>query len=115
MGAKGEEDVPRVDKTKAALARFMKGRNGVDKLGIATLATALLASVGGCLFRVRALCVVSLILCACALYRLLSRNIRRRRKETRRFVESNERARRSAKKGVTRLKDIWEHIRRFFG
>lgn len=73
-----------------ALARFMYGRNGVDQLGWAILLAELALSFASGLARPSAVASVlrllSTALTALLFYRLLSRNIAKRRAENERFL-----------------------------
>ena len=75
-----------------ALARFMYGRNGVDQLSLAIIAGSLLLDLISMLaaphrlWLGNVLYVVSLAAWVCALSRIFSRNLTRRRGENQKFV-----------------------------
>ena len=76
-----------------ALSRFMYGRNGVDRLCLTMIWTALLLDVINLFLRDRQsvvysiLAFVSTVIVFLALYRMFSRNLEKRRAENARFME----------------------------
>lgn len=76
-----------------ALSRFMYGRNGADRLGLAMLWTAILLDIINMFLRGRqpvvysVISVVSGIILLLALFRIFSRNLEKRRAENARFME----------------------------
>lgn len=74
-----------------ALARFMYGRNGVDRLGLTMLWTAILMDLICYLFQnalVRQIIgAVSFLLTILVLFRMFSRNLDKRRGENAKFME----------------------------
>ena len=76
-----------------ALSRFMYGRNGVDRLCLTMIWTALLLDVINLFLRDRQsvvysiLAFVSTVIVFLALYRMFSRNLEKRRSENARFME----------------------------
>ena len=75
---------------QSAMARFLYGRNGVDALGWATLLAELAASFAAGVVRARAANLVLRLLAAALtvllFYRLLSRDLAKRRAENERFL-----------------------------
>lgn len=75
-----------------ALSRFMYGRNGVDRLGLTMIWAALLLDIINMLLREKPVVsgitgLVSGVLLFTALFRMLSRNLEKRRAENTRFME----------------------------
>ena len=75
-----------------ALSRFMYGRNGVDRLGLTMIWTALLLDIINMLLREKSVVsgitgLVSGVLLFTALFRMFSRNLEKRRAENTRFME----------------------------
>ena len=64
----------------------MVGRNGIDQLGIAAVLTAVLLNLIGRNFGLTLIGILAFIVLACAVFRILSRNIDKRREENMRFV-----------------------------
>ena len=73
-------------KTMLRFAEWMKGRNGVDPLALATLAASLILQLAGSFPATAFLSLISLALYAWALFRVLSRKSYRREEENRRFL-----------------------------
>ncbi len=70
-----------------AIQRFMYGRYGNDQLNLCLIGLYLVVYLLSAFTRVYALYWVSLALMAVALFRLLSRNLARRREENVRFLQ----------------------------
>lgn len=70
-----------------ALARFMYGRNGSDQLGLFTLVLYLVVWLIQTLTRWIPLLIVEYLLLAVTLFRILSRNLVRRRAENAKFLQ----------------------------
>ncbi|MBE6909244.1 MAG: hypothetical protein E7474_06700 [Ruminococcaceae bacterium] len=79
-----------LDRARSAVARFMYGRNGVDKLCWALVGTGFVLDIAATAlhgYAVRALFrVLSTTLLIFAVYRMFSRNLTRRRAENARFL-----------------------------
>lgn len=71
-----------------AIQRFMYGRYGNDQLNLCLIGLYLVVYLLSAFTRVYALYWVSLVLMAVALFRLLSRNLARRREENVRFLQA---------------------------
>ena len=71
-----------------AIQRFMYGRYGNDQLNLCLIGLYLVVYLLSAFTRVYALYWVSLVLMAVALFRLLSRNLTRRREENVRFLQA---------------------------
>ena len=71
-----------------AIQRFMYGRYGNDQLNLCLIGLYLVVYLLSAFTRVYALYWVSLALMAVALFRLLSRNLARRREENVRFLQA---------------------------
>lgn len=76
----------------SALARFMYGRNGVDKLGIASMWAGIALEVASALLSRRSVVAgnllysLSLVVWGMILFRMFSRNLEKRRAENRRWL-----------------------------
>lgn len=66
--------------------RFMQGRNGRDDLARVVAYAFLIVYFIGAFFRVTFLCIVSYLLFAYYMFRVLSKNLYARREENRKFV-----------------------------
>lgn len=76
-----------------ALSRFMYGRNGGDQLGLAMIWTAILLDIISIFLKQKtavyvALSFVSTVLIVIALFRMLSRNLQKRRAENAKFLNA---------------------------
>jgi predicted RNA-binding Zn-ribbon protein involved in translation (DUF1610 family) len=69
------------------MARFMYGRNGVDQLGLFTLAAYLVIWLVQLVTGWTVLAVVEYLLLFLTLFRMVSRNLARRREENTRFLQ----------------------------
>ena len=74
------------NRLKNSLARFMNGRYGADQLGMASLWTAIILSLIGSFSRMSLFTLLSFALYIWTLYRMMSRNLVRRRLENDRFT-----------------------------
>ena len=78
-------------KVGSAIARFMYGRNGADQLSYAMLTFAIATDVAQMFVRSswarRGCGFVSTVFLVMALWRILSKNVEKRRAENRRFLE----------------------------
>lgn len=72
---------------RSALARFMYGRNGTDQLGLFTLLIYLVIWMAQCVTRWYFLMVIEYVLLFLILYRMLSRNLAKRRAENMKFLQ----------------------------
>jgi predicted RNA-binding Zn-ribbon protein involved in translation (DUF1610 family) len=70
------------------MARFMYGRNGADQLGLFTLGAYLVVWLVQLLTGWLALAVVEYLLLFVTLFRMLSRNLARRREENTKFLQA---------------------------
>lgn len=70
-----------------AMARFMYGRNGTDQLGLFTLALYLLLWIVQSITRWSFLIIFEYLLLILLLFRILSRNLSKRRAENARFLQ----------------------------
>ena len=71
-----------------ALARFMYGRNGTDQLGLFTLTLYLVVWVIWSITQWAVLSVLETVLLFITLYRMLSRNLAKRRAENAKFLQT---------------------------
>ena len=74
------------DRFRQALIRFFQGRNGPDQLGFAALILALILNVLDGFLGLGVLSLLSTALFIWAVFRMLSRNVERRREENSRFT-----------------------------
>ena len=72
---------------RSALARFMYGRNGTDQLGLFSLSVYVVIWMVQCVTRWYFLMVLEYILLFLILYRMLSRNLAKRRAENMKFLQ----------------------------
>lgn len=70
-----------------ALARFMYGRNGTDQLGLFTLVLYLIVWIIWTITQWTVLSILETVLLFITLYRMLSRNLARRRAENTKFLQ----------------------------
>lgn len=70
-----------------ALARFMYGRNGTDQLGLFTLVLYLVVWVIWSFTQWAVFSILEMILLFITLYRMLSRNLTKRRAENAKFLQ----------------------------
>lgn len=68
------------------LRAFMAGRNGIDQLGIALVILALVLNSIGQVTRLMFLSVLALAVLVFTIFRILSKNLSKRREENRRFL-----------------------------
>lgn len=92
-------------KLKAGIQRFMIGRNGVDELSFALLILALIASLLSSIFGSAILSLISTVAYVFCIYRMLSRNVAKRRMENSKYVEMSSKIRVSASQAFVRLKN----------
>ena len=71
---------------KAALLRFMSGRNGMDNLGLAALWSGLILSLLDTFLGTGLISLLGMALYIYAVFRLFSRNTAKRAEENRRYV-----------------------------
>ena len=97
-----------------AMARFMYGRNGVDQLNIAMLwtsigadllATLLMRQQNGLAYVGLALYYGSVILWVLVLFRMFSRNLRKRQAENQKWLQARSRRRSAASAAKARRAD----------
>ncbi len=91
------------------LAQFFYGRNGMDHLGYATMVLSLLLSFADSLTHVIWFSVLSLVIMLILIYRMLSKDLVRRRKENEAFLRIFNPVKASVLKQFRRLKDIKTH------
>ncbi len=68
------------------IQRFMVGRNGPDNLSVAAFVSALIVNSLAVVFRMEILKILSVMLIAYCIFRMLSKNIDRRRSESMKFM-----------------------------
>ena len=73
-----------------ALARFLYGRYGNDQLGVFLIALYVLLYILSIVFQLGILSLVGDVLLLVALFRMLSRNLTKRREENRKFLRKAE-------------------------
>ena len=84
--SRGKKDSLMWTRFKMAVMRFMQGRNGVDNLSHHALWTGLIISLLDNFIRTGILGLIGNVLCIYALFRVLSRNVSKRRAENDRYV-----------------------------
>jgi len=84
--------------------RFFYGRNGSDQLNIALLVLGLVIGFLARLTGFSILEMISLALFALCMFRMISRNVTRRRQENALFLEKTKRFRRVGTSGTSRTK-----------
>ena len=73
------------NRIRNGFARFMSGRHGADRLGVVTLWTAIILSLIGSFSKISLFSLLSLVLYGWTLYRMMSRNLVKRRLENEKF------------------------------
>ena len=94
---------------KMAVMRFMQGRNGVDNLGYHALWTGLIISLLDNFIRTGLIGLIGNVLYFYALFRMLSRNVPKRRAENDRYVHFLNNWRKEVKQFFLRLKGTKEY------
>lgn len=92
------------NRIKGGLMRFMSGRYGGDRLSITCLWTAIILSLIGSFSGVSLLSLISLVLYGWTLYRMMSRNLVRRRLENDKFERFFNPISTRARQSLNRLK-----------
>lgn len=96
-------------KIKAALMRFMAGRNGVDNLGYAALWTGLILSLVDMFLGTGLLSLAGNALYIYSLFRIFSRNTGKRMAENNRYVQWRYGFETKVKQFIQRLKNSKEY------
>ena len=94
---------------KMALMRFMQGRNGVDNLGYHALWGGLILLIVNMFLGSLLLSLIGNVMYFYALFRVLSRNVGKRRAENDRYVYFLNNWRKEAKQFIMRLKGTKEY------
>lgn len=76
-----------LQKIKAAIQNFMKGRRGADELSMALLIIGVILSMLSSILRLNILYLLSLAIYIFALYRMFSRNLEKRYAENAAFLK----------------------------
>ena len=76
-----------MDNFKGKFGEFMRGRNGADELGVACLELAVILAVINIFVGNDVIYVITLVLLAYAIFRMLSTNVNQRRRESMAFAE----------------------------
>lgn len=76
-----------MDNFKGKLEEFMRGRNGADELGVASLELAVILAVINIFAGNGVIYVITLALLAYAIFRMVSTNVNQRRRESMAFAE----------------------------
>ena len=76
-----------LQKIKAGIQNFMKGRRGADELSLALLITGVVLSMLSSILRLNILYLLSLAIYIFALYRMFSRNLEKRYAENAAFLK----------------------------
>ena len=94
---------------KMAMARFMQGRNGVDNLGYHALWGGLIISLADTFIGTGILGLLGNAMYIYAIFRMLSRNVEKRRAENTRYVQFTNNWQKEAKQFFLRLKGTKEY------
>ena len=94
---------------KMAIMRFMQGRNGVDNLGYHALWTGLGLIVVNLFIGMPLLTLLGNVMYFYALFRMLSRNVAKRREENERYVHFLNNWKKEVKQFILRLKGTREY------
>ena len=93
-----------------AFRRFMVGRNGMDNIAWHGLWCSIILSLVSIFFNPwRVVNILSLVLMTYALWRILSRNVSKRRTENVRYIQFTEKVGREVKQFFLRLKGMKTH------
>lgn len=76
-----------MDNFKGKLEEFMRGRNGADELGVASLELAVILAIINIFAGNGVIYVITLALLAYAIFRMVSTNVNQRRRESMAFAE----------------------------
>ena len=90
-----------------AFSRFMVGRNGMDNMAFHALWGSVIVTLLSIFLPIPA--IISTILMVYAVFRMLSRNVSKRRAENQRYVEFTEKITRAVKQFFLRLKGMKTH------
>lgn len=96
-------------KIKAALMRFMQGRNGVDNLGFAALWGGLILSLVDSFLGTGLLSLLGMALYFYAIWRMMSRNVYKRAEENRKYMTKVNEIQTKVKQFFLRLKNAREY------
>ena len=94
---------------RMALARFMQGRNGVDNLGYHCMWAGLILVLVNLFIGSGVLGIVTWVLYIYAIFRMLSRNVGKRRLENTRYVQFTMKIGKEVKQFFLRLKGMKEY------
>ena len=93
-----------------AFGRFMVGRNGVDNMSWHAMWASIILSLATTIFGLGAIfSLLSSALMVYAIFRVLSRNVAKRREENQRYIEFTEKIVREVKQFFLRLKGMKTH------
>lgn len=92
------------NRIKSGFVRFMSGRYGADRLSLTCLWTAIILSLIGSFSGVSLLSLISMVLYFWTLYRMMSRNLVKRRLENDRFEHLVNPLTTRARQSLNRLK-----------
>ena len=90
-----------------AFSRFMVGRNGMDNMAFHALWGSVIISILSILLPIPT--IISTILMVYAIFRMLSRNVQKRREENTRYVAFIEKITREVKQFFLRVKGMKSH------
>ncbi len=91
------------------LAQFFYGRNGMDHLGYATLVLYFLVAIADTITHAFWLTALGFVIVLISIYRMLSKDLVRRRKENEAFLRIFNPVKAAVLKQFRRLKDIRTH------
>ena len=98
-----------MNKFKYKLMQFFYGRNGMDHLGYATMVLYLVLALVNSFVNTVFLTVPVFLIALIAFYRILSKDLTRRRKENEAFLRVYRPAKAAVQKQIRRVKDIKTH------
>ena len=98
------------DKVKAGMYRFMQGRNGADQLGLASMWTAVALTLINAFLNSIILSILISALWIWAIFRLLSRNVTKRREENAWFTTRFYKGKASVSQARERFKNRKKYV-----
>ena len=98
------------DKVKAGMYRFMQGRNGADQLGLASMWTAVVLTLINAFLNSIILSLLISALWIWAIFRLLSRNVTKRREENAWFTTRFYKGKTSVSQARERFKNRKKYV-----
>lgn len=94
-----------LNKIRAGFGRFLQGRNGADTLGTNLFISAMVLILADSILQTGILGTIAIVIYVWALFRMLSRNVEKRRAENDRFVSMRNKSRTGSRQFFVRLKN----------